>query len=106
MSESSAKLTTYREAYYRLKIKKSFFGDDAMKAVEGNGDALQYVQKQTDEICLKAVERNGYALRYVQKQTDEICLKAVERNGDALQYVEERMFAECKATELHSQSAT
>ena len=84
MSESSAKLTTYREAYYRLKIKKSFFGDDAMKAVEGNGDALQYVQKQTDEICLKAVERNG----------------------DALQYVEERMFAECKATELHSQSAT
>ena len=37
----------------------------ALKAVEQDGDALQYVKDQTEPVCLKAVERNGYALRYV-----------------------------------------
>ena len=58
-----------------------------LKAVEEDGDALQYVKDQTEGICLKAVERNGYALQYVKDQTEGICLKAVERNGDALRYV-------------------
>ena len=37
----------------------------ALKAVEQNGDALQYVRDQTEAVCLKAVERNGDALRLV-----------------------------------------
>ncbi len=59
-----------------------------IKAVESDGDALQYVKDQTEAICIKAVERNGYALRYVKDQTEAICIKAVESDGDALQYVE------------------
>ena len=63
----------------------------ALKAVERNGDALQYVaeDKQTEAVCLKAVESDGDALRYVaeDKQTEAVCLKAVKRNGDALRYV-------------------
>ena len=42
----------------------------------------------TGTAALKAVERNGYALQYVKDQTPEVCLKAVERNGDALRYVD------------------
>jgi hypothetical protein len=38
---------------------------DALKAVESDGDALRYVKEQTEAVCLKAVECNGYALRYV-----------------------------------------
>jgi hypothetical protein len=40
-----------------------------------------------EEFFLKAVERNGDALQYVKEQSEAVCLKAVERNGDALQYV-------------------
>ncbi len=39
------------------------------------------------EASIKAVERNGDALQYVKDQTEAVCIKAVERNGDALQYV-------------------
>jgi len=40
--------------------------NEALKAVERDGDALRYVKDQTEAICLKAVERDGYALRYVK----------------------------------------
>ena len=49
----------------------------ALKAVEQEGDALQYVREQTEPVCLKAVEQNGDALRYVREQTEAVCLKAV-----------------------------
>ena len=50
-----------------MKIKYSaIIGNEAaMKAVENNGCALQYVKDQTEAICLKAVENDGYALQYV-----------------------------------------
>jgi Domain of unknown function (DUF4116) len=41
----------------------------------------------TVEAALKAVESDGYALQYVKDQTEPVCLKAVERNGDALRYI-------------------
>jgi len=41
----------------------------------------------TAEAAIKAVERNGYALQYVKDQTEAVCLKAVERYGYALRYV-------------------
>ena len=33
---------------------------------------------------------NGYALQYVTRQTEEICLTAVKQDGCALQYVRDR----------------
>ncbi len=63
----------------------------ALKAVERNGDALQYVPAEscTEAVALKAVENDGDALRYVpaELRTEAVALKAVERNGDALRYV-------------------
>ena len=70
-------------------------GDEALKAVKEDGDALRYVKEQTEEICLEAVKENGYALKYVKEQTEEICLKAVEEDGDALQYVDKSVFKGC-----------
>jgi hypothetical protein len=60
---------------------------EALEAVKQDGSALQYIHKQTEEICLEAVKQNGYALRYVHKQTEEICLEAVKQDGSALQYI-------------------
>jgi hypothetical protein len=76
-----------RKEEYILKFCGILKLEEALKAVERNGDALRYVKEQTEAVCLKAVERNGYALQYVKEQTEAVCLKAVERNGDALQYV-------------------
>ena len=65
--------------------------DVALKAVERNGYALQYVPAEacTEAVALKAVESDGYALQYVPAEacTEAVALKAVERNGYALQYV-------------------
>lgn len=33
------------------------------------------------KVALKAVEKNGYALQYVKDQTEAVCLKAVERTA-------------------------
>ena len=76
-----------------MKIK--FMGilsiDLALKAVERNGYALQYVpaELRTEAVALKAVESEGYALQYVPAEscTEAVALKAVESEGDALQYV-------------------
>ena len=38
---------------------------DPLKAVKQDGYALQYVQNQTEEICLEAVKQNGYARYYI-----------------------------------------
>ena len=57
------------EAYYNdwLKVKMEISTEkEAIKAVESDGDALQYVKDQTPEVCLKAVESNGDALKYVR----------------------------------------
>ena len=53
-------------------------------------EEIEFEQWSEEKFCLKAVERNGDALQYVKDQTESICLKAVEQDGDALQYVKER----------------
>jgi hypothetical protein len=59
-----------------------------LEAVKQDGNALQFVQNQTTEICLEAVKQNGNVLRHVQNQTPELCLEAVKQNGNALNYVQ------------------
>ena len=87
---------------FLLKVKGeestiiNYIGEERMKAVESDGDALRYVKEQTEAICMKAVERNGYALRYVKEQTEAICMKAVESDGDALRYVDKKIFVSKK----------
>ena len=49
---------------------------------------LQYIENQTDKICLEAVKQNVHALQYVKNQTDEIYLKAIKQNILAFQYIE------------------
>lgn len=51
-------------------------------------ERITFFKKWSDEkYCLEAVKQNGDALRYVNNQTDEICLEAIKQNKDALQYV-------------------
>ena len=44
--------------------------------------ALEYVDRQTPEICLAAVKKHGYVLEYVKEQTPELCLEAIKQYGE------------------------
>ena len=55
-----------------------------------DGYALEFVNNQTEEICLAAVEEDGGSLRYVKRQTEEICLAAVKQSIKALKLVKEQ----------------
>lgn len=59
------------------------------KAVKKNGIILQYIKKQTPQLCLEAVKSNGLALEYVEEQTPEICLEALAQTGRAITYVKQ-----------------
>jgi hypothetical protein len=69
--------------------------DEAIKAVEQNGDALQYASKELQgdrEVVLKAVGQDGYALEYASinlKNDKAFVLKAVGKDGYALEYASE-----------------
>tara|TARA_R110000737_G_C14388839_1_gene451919 strand:+ start:327 stop:728 length:402 start_codon:yes stop_codon:yes gene_type:complete len=75
----------------------SYEGDEALKRVKQDGHVLEYIHKQTPEICLAAVRENGHALQYVYKQTLAICLAAVKQWGHALRYVHKQTPAICLA---------
>ena len=58
-------------------------------AIKHNGYALQYIETQTNEMCILAVKCKPLALQYVRKdlQTSEMCTYAVERIPLAFMYV-------------------
>ena len=85
-------INDYKQQWKNLSSKKNLRATSAIKAVEQDGFALQFVSEQTEAICVKAVEQDGFALRYVAEQTEAICIKAVEQKGYALRYVSEQMF--------------
>src|SRR3990167_918856 len=97
MTNNYEKLLDYKKRYMKLPQRKNLCGAKAIVAVQQDGDALQYVTEQTEEICLAAVQQDGDALQYVTEQTEEICLAAVQQNGDALQYVTEQTEEICLA---------
>jgi len=83
------KSQTKRQKLLEMKEKGYIYLTEleSLKAVQQEGYALQYVNNQTDQVCLAAVQENGNALQYVNNQTEELCLSAVQENSYALQYV-------------------
>ena len=61
-------LMTYKKEYLSLPCKTNLKDKEALAKVEQNGYALQYVEEQTEAICLAAVKQDGCALRYVREQ--------------------------------------
>ena len=61
-------LMTYKERYLSLPCKTNLKGKEALAEVEQKGYALQYVEEQTEAICLATVKQDGNALQYVKEQ--------------------------------------
>jgi len=86
-----------KQKWLGLEPKKNLDGDEALAAVKKDGDALRYVENQTEAICMTAVEQDGWTLQFVRNQAEEICLAAVKEDGYALQYVRNQTEAICLA---------
>lgn len=91
-TEKKLKLTKaliFRERYKKFKnflIKHKDY-KSLNFAVENFGCALQFIDKQDENLCLKAVQNDGIALFFVKKQTFLICREAIRQNPHALFYV-------------------
>ena len=88
----SAKLSDYKNEWDELPEKNNLSCDDVLYHFGCDGLNLQYINNQTEEICLAAVKQNGYALEFIKNQTEEICLAAIKRDADALKFVSSEMF--------------
>ena len=88
-SDTKYCLTAVKQNGDSLQYVKEQTEEICLKAIKQDGMSLQYVKEQTEKICLEAVKVNGYSLRYVKEQTENICLEAVKQNGMSLQYVKD-----------------
>ena len=77
---------------YENFIKEIEEKNPHLKKVKENGLTLEFIEEQTEEMCIMAVKENGLVLQYVKNQTEEICLEAVKQNQEALQYVNKKIF--------------
>lgn len=53
---------------------------------------LNFIDNQTEEICLESVKQNGLSLRFVYNQTEEVCIEAVRQDDYALHFVKCKKF--------------
>ena len=49
--------------------------------------ALEYVNNQTEAVCLEAVRTWGSALHYVKNQTYDLCLEAATKWSSAVDWI-------------------
>ena len=61
-----------------------------LEIVSKYADDLEFIERQTDAICLAAVNKDGLALRWVDNQTEEICLAAVLQDVHSLREVKKQ----------------
>lgn len=59
-----------------------------MIAVQDYPDGLEYIEQQTDSICLTAVIVKGLTLKFVKKQNCDICNAAIDNDPMALEFAE------------------
>ena len=55
--------------------------------LEGDPDALSYIDNPTEEEQLIAVKRYRYAIKYIKNPSEEVQLAAVSNDGEALNYI-------------------
>lgn len=75
-----------------------------LRAVKQNGMALKDAKFKCEEICLAAVKENGLALQFVENQTKEICFEAVDENRKALMYIKDNDIAQLAALYANSRA--
>ena len=58
--------------------------------MQKNPIIINYIEEQTEDLCLIACKTNGLVLQYIKNQTDVICLEACENNILAFQNIKSK----------------
>jgi hypothetical protein len=75
--------------------------------IKQDTEALQYVHNQTNELCIESIKHDTSALQYVHNQTNELCELAIDIDPMSLKYVRDQTFELCiRAAKLNIQSLT
>ena len=67
-----------------------------ISAIKANGNFLQFIKNQTEELCLLAIQNKGESLYFIKEQTEEICLLSIKQNGRNLQFANKQTEELCK----------
>jgi hypothetical protein len=58
-----------------------------LEVVKYHGQALNYIENQSELVCVEAVRHFWQSLKFVKNQTRTICLEAIKQNRQAINYV-------------------
>lgn len=73
---------------YFLEKKFKLSEKSYIAAIKQNGELIQYIENQTEEMCFESVKQDPYNIRFVIKKTEELCLFAVKSCGFCLKYID------------------
>jgi hypothetical protein len=51
---------------------------NVIEIMNKDGLSLEFVKKQTEDVCIAAIKNNWKALRFVKNQTNNICFLALD----------------------------
>jgi hypothetical protein len=90
ISSESKKILDVKKSPELLQFIEEQTEEMCLEAVKQEGLSLQYVKEQTPKICIAAVKQDGHSLKFVKNQTDTICLSAVKQDGHSIYYVKNK----------------
>lgn len=60
------------------------------------GDAIQYVEKPTEEMLIVAIKNSPISIQYVENPSDDLCFLALQLDKDVANVIENKSKAVCK----------
>jgi hypothetical protein len=58
-----------------------------IECLPDNPSLIEYIEEQTEEMCIDVVKQKGMLLSYVKNKTYDICYEAVKNDGDSIIFV-------------------
>ena len=62
-----------------------------LELLSNDGLLIEYVKRQTEELCLVAVKQNGLALQFIHDPSISVCLAAIIQNQESHKYIPENI---------------
>ena len=61
-----------------LKACRRVDCSECLSIVGQDGNDIQFVRKETNQICMVAIQQDGWAIQYANKQTDQSTYRLTE----------------------------
>ena len=61
--------------------------EEQLKAVQENGDNIQYINNPSEEVKLEAVKNNGYSIKYMNNPSKKLKIEAIKNTSYAIMHI-------------------